>query len=623
MPKVSVIIPVYNVEKYLRECLDSVVNQTLKDIEIILVDDGSTDSSLSICNEYAKKDSRITVLQQDHKGAGAARNKGLEIAQGEYLSILDSDDFFELDMLENMLNEAKKYNLDICICDSQDFDMRLQKIYDNTSIKKDLLPSKKVFSVSDFPLYVFQFTVGWSWDKLFKREFVLKNNLKFQNLRSTNDMLFVYMALALAQRMSYIDKIFVTHRQHRQNQLSRTRNKDPFCFIDATNALKRNLEKAGLYNILEQSFINRIVDFCRWQTNTISPKSSKAVIKRLKRETFPILKIYEKPEEYFFDKNHYEWLKTIAFEKYMYKKWFERIFSLKNSFDRKHKIITVLGIKIKIKRGDNMLKEFLQNIFSIKNESAHKVIRCLGMKIKFKTKKHLLDCINQKLDINNWELRQLKKYVTEEPIQNIRKHLFDVAGIETANYIIQNMPKVHYFKNNLDLLTYALKQVTIDGLYLEFGVYSGKTINHISNIVSDKTVYGFDSFEGLPEDWRSGFEEGIFKVAELPFVNKNVTLIKGWFNDTLPEFVMNNKKSCAFIHVDCDLYSSTKTIFDSLKTIIVPGTIIVFDEYFNYPNWQEHEFKAFQEFINSQNLGYEYIGYVYTHEQVAVKILNK
>ena len=185
------------------------------------------------------------------------------------------------------------------------------------------------------------------------------------------------------------------------------------------------------------------------------------------------------------------------------------------------------------------------------------------------------------------------------------------------------MPKVHYFKNNLDLLTYALKQVTIDGLYLEFGVYSGKTINHISNIVSDKTVYGFDSFEGLPEDWRSGFEEGIFKVAELPVVNKNVTLIKGWFNDTLPEFVMNNKKNCAFIHVDCDLYSSTKTIFDSLKTHIVPGTIIVFDEYFNYPNWQEHEFKAFQEFINSQNLGYEYIGYVYTHEQVAVKILNK
>ena len=361
MPKISVIIPVYNVEQYLRQCLDSVVNQTLKDIEIILVDDGSTDSSLSICNEYAQKDSRIKVLKQNHKGAGAARNKGLEIARGEYLSILDSDDFFELDMLDTMLFESQKYDLDICICNSQDYDEQTQNFFNNNAIKKDLLPPIKVFSVNDIPMYIFQFCIGWSWDKLYKREFVINSNLKFQNLRSTNDMLFVFMSLVLAKRISYIDKIFVNHRQNRPNQLSQTRDKDPFCFIKAIYALKNGLKKIKLYKLLEQSYINWTIDFCIWQTNTISAKSREAIIKKLKRETFLKLKIYNKQENFFFNKSYYEWLKSIATEQVIYKKGLERIFSIKNSLDSRHKIITVLGLRIKVKRGDNMLKKIIQS----------------------------------------------------------------------------------------------------------------------------------------------------------------------------------------------------------------------------------------------------------------------
>ena len=179
---------------------------------------------------------------------------------------------------------------------------------------------------------------------------MLENNLKFQNLRSTNDMLFVFMALALAKRISYINKILVTHRRNRPNQLSQTRDKDPFCFIEAIYALKRDLEKNGLYNRLEQSCVNWIVDFCRWQTNTISTESRIAVIKKLKCETFHKLKIYDKSEEYFFYKKNYEWLKFIAFEKYMYHKRWERLFSLKNSFDKQHMIITILGTRIKVRR---------------------------------------------------------------------------------------------------------------------------------------------------------------------------------------------------------------------------------------------------------------------------------
>ena len=114
-PKVSVILPVYNVEKYLKQCMDSIVNQTLKDIEIICVDDGSTDASLSILKEYEKEDDRVKVICQQNAGAGAARNNGLSIATGEYLSFLDSDDFFSLDMLEKSYAEAKKEDADLIV----------------------------------------------------------------------------------------------------------------------------------------------------------------------------------------------------------------------------------------------------------------------------------------------------------------------------------------------------------------------------------------------------------------------------------------------------------------------------------------------------------------------------
>lgn len=207
------------------------------------------------------------------------------------------------------------------------------------------------------------------------------------------------------------------------------------------------------------------------------------------------------------------------------------------------------------------------------------------------------------------------------PNRNLRKYLFELAGRQSAEYIVEKMLTVRTFSHNFDLLKYALSKVEIEGLYLEFGVFSGNTINHISRIKSNQVIYGFDSFEGLPEDWRSGFEEKCFSVKTLPQVNRNVELIKGWFNESLPIFVKKHEEQCAFIHIDCDLYSSTKIIFENLKKKIKSGTILVFDEYFNYPGWQEHEFKAFQEFIKETGLKYKYLGYVETHEQVAVRIL--
>lgn len=120
-PKVSVIIPVYNAENYLKECLDSILKQTLQEIEVICVNDGSSDGSLSILNEYVKEDSRLKIISQENQGAGSARNNGLKYAKGLFVIFLDCDDIFEHNMLEIMYSKAILLNLDVCVCRSDQF----------------------------------------------------------------------------------------------------------------------------------------------------------------------------------------------------------------------------------------------------------------------------------------------------------------------------------------------------------------------------------------------------------------------------------------------------------------------------------------------------------------------
>lgn len=203
--------------------------------------------------------------------------------------------------------------------------------------------------------------------------------------------------------------------------------------------------------------------------------------------------------------------------------------------------------------------------------------------------------------------------------QNISRRLEERALDSTCAYIEQSMATVKPQKNAFGVMDTALSQVKLEGLICEFGVFSGNSINHIASEVS-QVVHGFDSFEGLPEFWREGFDKGAFEVNSLPKVHSNVQLHKGWFNDTLPVFVQKHKEIISLLHIDCDLYSSTKTILEFLGDRIVSGTVIVFDEYFNYPLWQHGEYKAFQEFVESKKILYRYITYNLYHEQVAVII---
>lgn len=321
--KVSVIVAVYNAEKYISKCMDSIVGQTLKDIEIICVDDGSTDETPKILKEYSRIDERICVITQKNQGAGAARNAGLRKAKGEYLSFLDADDFFEPDMLENAYIKAKEGDAKIVVFDSdqyrEDMDCFTEVPW---TIRKHALPPYRPMNYRTFTDNVFKVFVGWAWDKLFKREFVLEHALFFQEQRTSNDMLFVFSAIVLADRIEVVDKVLAHQRRDNPQSLSNTREKSWYCFFDALLALREHLVMYGNYWELEQDFINYALHFSLWNLNTLQGEKRVVLYNTLKKKWFQELGITKHSKEYFYNQKEYAEYQTImkrtynGYEKY-------------------------------------------------------------------------------------------------------------------------------------------------------------------------------------------------------------------------------------------------------------------------------------------------------------------
>ena len=273
MPKVSIIIPIYNNEKYLMESIDSVLNQTFQDFEIISINDGSTDNSLKILEEYAKKDSRIKIVTQENKGAGSARNEGLKLAKGEYLAFLDGDDFYNLDFLEKMLKKSIDTNSDIVICRANRFDTETgetSKI--NYSLKTNFLPEKDVFSYKDIPDKIFNISQNWNWNKIFKKDFIEKNNIKFQEIYRTNDLYFTCCALVLAKRISTIDECLVNYRIGMIENSQNTNNLYPLDFYKAFSKLREFLVEKNIYKEVKESYISWALEGCLYNIKSIDDK---------------------------------------------------------------------------------------------------------------------------------------------------------------------------------------------------------------------------------------------------------------------------------------------------------------------------------------------------------------
>lgn len=245
-PKVSVIIPVYNVEKYLRECLDSVVNQTLKDIEIICVDDGSTDGSPAILAEYAAKDPRVKVITHPHTNAGAARNAGMAVATGEYLGFVDSDDWCELTLFEKVYAKAKVVNADL-VC--WRFDQYSDKTRANLAARVfpgQMMSLGDVFSPEQLGTLIFQPIAYAPWCRMVSRSLVEGHAVRFQEIVRTNDVLFCCLVLACARRQSYVNEVLYHYRIQRAGNLQSGNAATPMLVVGVWSEVCRQLRRLGL-----------------------------------------------------------------------------------------------------------------------------------------------------------------------------------------------------------------------------------------------------------------------------------------------------------------------------------------------------------------------------------------
>ena len=240
MPKISIIVPVYNVERYLRDCLNSLINQTLSDIEIICVNDGSTDSSPRILEEYVARDSRIKVINKENSGYGASMNIGLTAAEGEYIGIVESDDFVKTTMYEELYNLAVKNNADVVKSDYY-----LYTTSNNQSRKIGIIKPKytgKVFSVKDYPKILKMPPSIWS--SIYRREFLNKNNIRFQESpgASFQDISFAFKTLSSAERLVFTNKTYLYYRQDNENSSVKSKGK-VYAVSDEWDEVTRFLDK--------------------------------------------------------------------------------------------------------------------------------------------------------------------------------------------------------------------------------------------------------------------------------------------------------------------------------------------------------------------------------------------
>lgn len=242
-PKVSVIIPVYRAEKYIIECIDSLLNQTLKDIEVIVVDDHGDDNSISLIKEYIKNHERKEIFRfiatKTNSGPGIARNAGLEIAEGEYIAFLDSDDKASPSMYEELYNMAKLQSADICYCHIQQVDVTGKSI----GILRNQQTSQGIFTQKEKRHLLVNF-VAYLWSYIYRRDFLQTNFILFPPEKSSEDSYFLTCCLMCAKRIAYVDK-YLYHYRHIENSLSHRKND------------KRYLDKLSVFKRLFQFEVER------------------------------------------------------------------------------------------------------------------------------------------------------------------------------------------------------------------------------------------------------------------------------------------------------------------------------------------------------------------------------
>lgn len=302
IPTVSVIVTVYNGERYLVECLDSILSQSLNNIEIICVDDASTDATAGILSEYQDK---ITIITNEvNCMAGESRNKGLQAARGEYVIFLDADDIYEPDMLEKAYNKAEASKADICIFKEDLFtdnvEARWGYAYAECMLKE--FGELEFFSPTELADVIFSLWNGWAWDKLFRRDFILGTGLEFQKLQSSNDAFFVHSAMASARKISLLNEVLVHHRIGNCKSISNTRDNAWESCLLYLKELKLYLSRNGLFDAYKNSYVNWGLDFLYWNYQTLNDANRVKLAAAIKDYLINDLNILKYNEETFYNK---------------------------------------------------------------------------------------------------------------------------------------------------------------------------------------------------------------------------------------------------------------------------------------------------------------------------------
>ena len=307
--EISVIIPTYNVEKYIDQCLDSLQLQTFDNFEVLCVDDGSDDQTRERIREYGKVDSRIRLIEMPHCGlAGVMRNEGIRQAKGDYCLFLDGDDFFEPEMLEHSLRKVREDDADICMFDARMY-YEATKTYkkSNVILKTEYIPEQIPFEGKFFP-YIFNIGTGCPWTKLIKKSLIDENHIEFMALPRFNDVYFVFLTLALAKRVTILQEVLVNYRQI-PTSLQANNTKTPWDWYDSLKTLREKLLELGIYSEVENSFRNLAFGVSIY--NLCSLKSGESfcqVYERMKKEFFEEFDLVDFKEEdcYSYNSKKYE-----------------------------------------------------------------------------------------------------------------------------------------------------------------------------------------------------------------------------------------------------------------------------------------------------------------------------
>ena len=354
MPKISIIVPVYNVEKYLPRCLDSLISQTLDDIEILCIDDGSMDNSLEILQKYAEQDARVKVFSQENAGVAQARNLGLKHMQGQYLMFCDSDDWYEPIMCEKMLQTITCENVDFVLCNTI-----LQDIGEDSARQVGKMKDKYRLPAGEYLLdtETKQRMSVVVWDKIFRTDYIKKYNLFFPPVAPGEDMVFVHQYMALSKKCIVLeDKLynyllrgtsligaFLAGKQNQKSDFFKAMKYE--CdFLTQHNLLQEN--ESFVLHTIEHNFI------LVW--SSLDPAYQRDIME----QAADLFRFFPKV-----DVNRYgqiirflKYKKFRALKNYLDRQcgrtvsWAERLFSIKNSKDKRYKLIYVLGIRFQLRK---------------------------------------------------------------------------------------------------------------------------------------------------------------------------------------------------------------------------------------------------------------------------------